>query len=72
MREQERERGQKLIEGNRMKTKYPEKVRERQRGHRVTWRERHTEQSDWRGGRGGHSSRSICHPVGGAWHRTCT
>ena len=44
MREQERESWQKLIESNRMKTKYPERGRETQGGQGVTRGDGHTEQ----------------------------
>lgn len=44
MREQERESWQKLIESNRMKTKYPERGRETQGVQGVTWGDGHTEQ----------------------------
>lgn len=65
VREQERESWQKLIESNRMKTKYPERVGETQGGHGVTWRDGHTD-------RGGQSPRSIRRAAGGTRHRTCT
>ena len=58
VREQEKESWQKLIESNRMKIKYPERVGETQGGHGVTWRDGHTD-------RGGQSPRSIRCAAGG-------